>query len=81
MSKKKDEAAEVVANEFLNICQAIVIDELSINDIQNQLQVHPFLVDKTGEELDSLSFEIVISMVDCAVKFMIEKRKNESDRR
>jgi len=81
MSNQKEQAAKGVANEILNICGAIVMDELSITDIQNQLQVHPFLVDKTGEELKALHFEIALSMVNCAVKFMIEERNNELARR
>lgn len=80
MSSQNDEAAKAVADAILNICSSVVLDELSINDIKNQLQVHPFLVNKTGEELEQLNFGIVLGMVTCAVRFMTEERNNEPDR-
>ncbi len=81
MSEEKEQAAEAVADALLHICSAVVVGELSITDMQSQLQVHPFLADKTGEELEYLDFDIVLSMLTCAVRFMIDERKNEPDRR
>ncbi len=81
MSEEKEQAAEAVADAFISICGCVILNDLTITDIANELKSHPFVIDKTNEELEQVNFNLVVKILNCAVFITKEERINEPDRR
>lgn len=81
MSKQKEQTIEAVADAFVNICACVILDDLTIEDIADGLKSHPFVIDKTKDEIVKCEFNLVVNLFKVAVGIIEEKLNNEPDRR
>ena len=81
MSKQKEQTIENVADAFVNICACVILDDLTIDDIVNGLKKHPFVIDKTEDQIVKCEFNLVVNVLKIAVAIIEGKLNNEPDRR